>query len=146
MLGRRVLVLLVVLMGLTVLASSVAPRPPQPAPVATPERPERSAPPAVAEPSRPPAGRTEERVSAEPGLPPARIVVDEGDILTLVVSSPVRGSIALDRVDELEGLDRLDAVDPVSPARFELFADRPGTYRIVAVESDREIGTIEIRG
>lgn len=137
MLGRRLLVLLVVLMGLTVLASSVAPRreaaPVQPAPSST-----RAA-------DAPPRRASEERVSAERGRPPARIVVRQGDLLTLVVSSPARGAIALERVEARDGLDFLDAVDPVSPARFELLADRPGSYRILVVETDREIGTIEVR-
>jgi hypothetical protein len=136
-LGRRLLILLVVLMGLTVLASSVAPRPPV-APV-RPESGEARAAPAA------PRRASEERVSAERGRAPARIVVRQGDLLTLVVSSPVRGAIALERVEAPTGLDQLDAVDPVSPARFELLADRPGSYRILVVETDREIGTIEVR-
>jgi hypothetical protein len=137
-LGRRLLVLLVVLMGLTVLASSVAPRPPV-APVRPPPREAR------ATEAPPPRRASEEHVSAERGRPPARIVVDEGALVTLVVSSPMRGAIALERVEGPRGLDRLDAVDPVSPARFELLADRPGTYRILVVETDREIGTVEVR-
>jgi hypothetical protein len=36
--------------------------------------------------------------------------------------------------------------EPDSPARFELFADVPGTYPIDAVESGQQIGTLEIRG
>jgi hypothetical protein len=128
MLARRLLILLAVLMGLTALASGVAPR--QPVPPSGGD----SSPSATA-PSDPPEFK---RVDAESGKF-ARITVDEGRTLVLEVRSTELDSVSL------EGLDRIEVVDPDSPARFELLAEPAGSYPIKLVEAGRELGKLEIR-
>jgi hypothetical protein len=126
MFGRRFLVLVAVLMGLTALAASVAPR--QPA-----ERAEQSPTPA-------PAGSAtfttvSEQLSTTEG--DARVSVRTGDVVELTISGPERDSVML--------LDRMDTIDPESPARFSLLAGKPGEYPIELVDADRRIGTLVIR-
>jgi hypothetical protein len=129
MLARRLLILLAVLMGLTALASGLAPR--QPAPRSGAE----ASPPTTTADSLP---TIEERVDAG-AAEPAVIEVDEGRTLVLEVSATELDSVSL------EGLDRIEAVDPDSPARFELLAEPPGSYPIRLVEAGRDVGTLEIR-
>jgi hypothetical protein len=129
MLARRLLILLAVLMGLTALASGVAPRQQVPrsavqaSPTATGEA---------------PAAPVEASVDAA-AAKPAHVVVDEGRLLVLEVRSDQPDTVSLD------GLDRIEIVDPASPARFELLAEPPGSYAIELVDEGREIGRIEIR-
>jgi hypothetical protein len=129
MLARRLLILLAVLMGLTALASGVAPRQPVPRSGAG------SSPSTTATESLPAIEEIVDAAAAEP----ARIVVDEGRTLVLEVRSAELDSVSL------EGLDRIEAVDPDSPARFELLAEPPGSYPIQLVDAGRELGTLEIR-
>jgi hypothetical protein len=129
MLARRLLILLAVLMGLTALASGLAPRQPvtrtapQPSPtgvVSTPEPP------------------VEATLDAAMGAP-QRIVVREGRTLILQVGSDEPDSVTI------EGLGRIEVVDPDSPARFELLAEPAGSYAIELVDARRTIGMLEIR-
>jgi hypothetical protein len=116
-------------MGLTALASGVAPRQPAPRTGAQPS-------PSAAAPA--PLAPVEAAVDAEAGKA-AHVTVDEGRMLVLEVRSDQLDSVSL------EGLDRIEVVDPSSPARFELLAEPAGTYAIELVEEGREIGRIEIR-
>ena len=134
MLGRRFLLLVAVLMGLTALAASVAPREPL-----IRDRERRTA---TATPTPTPEAtavatlRTQERtISAD--KPPARVVVREGQLVELTV----KGS----EVDSVELLDNIKAIDPDSPALFELLADTPGAYPIELVDANRQIGTLVVR-
>ena len=127
MLGRRFLILVAVLMGMTALAASLAPR----QPVSEQERSESTPTPA-------PAG-TATTVTIEKALTTtdADLTVNEGDLVELTISGPETDSVML--------LGRMDTVHPDSPARFSLLADDPGEYPIELVEADREIGTLTIR-
>jgi hypothetical protein len=136
MLGRRLMVLMAVLLGLTALATALAPRPrvaregaatPQPAPTVV-------ARPAV-EPSQ--ARIVERTLEADPARP-AVVRARVGDTIRLVV----RGQL-LDSV-EVEGLGAIEQVEPDSPARFELFADQRATHGIRLVDADKRIGRLEI--
>ena len=138
MLGRRLLVLMAVLLGLTALATSLAPRPsvsgresatPAPAPSAG------TRPAAGAEPSR----VVERTLVADPGARPGVVLARVGDTIRLMV----RGDI-LDSV-EVEGFDEIEPVEPGSPARFELLAEEPGAHEIRLIDADRQIGRVEIR-
>ena len=127
MLGRRFLILVAVLMGMTALAASVAPR--QPAS----ERERREASPTAA-----PAGSpTLVTVAKELTTSEADVTVNEGDLVELTISGPERDSVML--------LDRMDTIDPKSPARFSLIAGEPGEYPIELVEAGQQIGTLTVR-
>jgi hypothetical protein len=127
MLGRRFLILVAVLMGMTALAASVAPR--QPAS----EREGREASPTPA----PGGTATLATVEKELTTSEADVTVNEGDLVELMISGPERDSVML--------LDRMDTIDPESPARFSLIAGAPGEYPIELVEADRQIGTLTVR-
>ena len=139
MLGRRLLVLFAVLLGLTALVTSLAPRPtanrsgtlqPSPSPTTTP-----SPAPAATE-----STRIEKTISADPGEPRARIKARVGDILALTVDGDV-----LDGV-EIAELGKLEPVEPGSPARFEVLLERRGELRVSLVDAERVIGLVEVAG
>jgi hypothetical protein len=128
-LGRRFLILVAVLMGLTALAASVAPR--QPAP-----REGRGA----STPTPAPAGSptlvtVKKTLTTSEG--DTRVGVREGDLVELTVTGPERDSVTV--------LGRVDAMDPTTPARFSLVAGEPGEHPIELVDADRQVGTLVIR-
>ena len=138
MLGRRLLVLFAVLLGLTALVTSLAPRPtagPRPTEPAatTPPRP----PPRPPHP-RSPSRRIERTISADPGRSRARVRARAGDVLALTV----RGDL-LDSV-EITGLGKLEPIEPGSPARFETLLDTPGEFRVTLTDAQRAVGLIEV--
>jgi hypothetical protein len=133
-LGRRFLLLVVVLMGLTALAASLAPREPlirnrdQRAATPTPT----PTPPPAADKALEPVERT--IFTAEN---PARVAVRQGQLLQLTV----RGS----EVDSVMLLDEIEPIEEESPALFEILADEPGEYPIELLDADRQIGTLVVR-
>jgi hypothetical protein len=129
MLGRRFLILVAVLMGLTALAASVAPR----QPVTREER--RAATPTPAPAGSPTVTAVEKTLTTRDGN--ARVSVRAGDVVELTVTGPERDSVMV--------LGRIDAIDPTTPARFSLLAAEPGEHPIELVEADRRIGTLVIR-
>jgi hypothetical protein len=130
MLGRRFLIMVAVLMGLTALAASLAPRPP----VDRDDRRE-ATPTAVQAAGTPAVTTVQKELSTVDG--DARVTVNEGELVELTVSGPERDSVML--------LNRMDTIDPASPARFSLLASEPGEYPIELVDADREIGTLVVR-
>jgi hypothetical protein len=127
MLGRRFLIIVAVLMGMTALAASVAPR----QPTIRDDRRE-------ATPTPAPAGSpTLATVVKELTTSDADVTVNEGDVVELTISGSERDSVML--------LDRMDTVHPDSPARFSLLAGEPGEYPIELVDAERQIGTLVIR-
>jgi len=140
MLGRRLLVLMAVLLGLTALAAALAPRP-----TVVPERGTPTASPtpepSVSVPAAPAASRIVSRtLDAGSGERSRSTVVRAraGDTIRL----SVRGDV-LDAV-ELEGLDEIEPVEPGSPARFEFLAEAPGEHPIVLLEAGRRVGVLDI--
>ncbi len=129
MLGRRFLILVAVLMGLTALAASVAPRQPV-------RENGREATPTPAAAGKPTLVTLEKTLSTDAGED-ARVTVDEGDLVELTVTGDVSDAVMV--------LDRIDSIDPTTPARFSLLAGEPGEYPIELVEADRRIGTLVIR-
>ena len=134
MLGRRFLLLVAVLMGLTALAATIAPREPlihdgarrtaTPTPTPTVE--------ATAATPVHNVSRTL-LITADPG----RITVKQGTLLELTVKG-----------DELGNLSLMDQVEPIereSPAIFNVLADTPGTYPIAMVDEDRDVGTLVVK-
>jgi hypothetical protein len=130
-LGRRFLILVAVLMGLTAVAASLAPRQPTP-------RDQRAATPTPA-PAPAVDGAVEpisKVITTTEG--PGRVVVDRGTLLELTV----QGS------DELDSVSLLDQVEPITPeaaAIFNVFADQPGSHPIMLVGEQREIATLVVR-
>jgi hypothetical protein len=133
MLGRRFLLLVAVLMGLTALAASVAPR------EQLRERERRAASPTPT--PTPPAAPAEAMRTVERTIstsePPARVAVREGQLLQLTVT----GS----EVDSVMLLDEIEPIDPDSPALFELLAEGTGEHAISLVDSGRRVGTLVVR-
>jgi hypothetical protein len=136
MLGRRILVLMAVLLGFTALATALAPRPSR-----APERGGASVSP-TPEPSAASPGPTSrvvaQTVNADAGARPTRVRARAGDTIRLAV----RGD-TLDTV-ELKGLDEIDPLTPEAPARFEFLAESPGEHPIVLLDADRRVGLLVI--
>jgi len=134
MLGRRFLLLVAVLMGLTALAASLAPREPL-----VRDRDERAgSATATPTPAPVPAKALEPVqktiITAEN---PTRVTVREGQQVELTV----RGS----EVDSVMVLDEIEPIEEESPAVFEILADEPGEYPIVLLDADRQVGTLVVR-
>jgi FtsP/CotA-like multicopper oxidase with cupredoxin domain len=141
MLGRRLLVLMAVLLGLTALAAALAPRPTVVPPRGGLQSSRTPAPSSAATSSG--ASRVVARtLSADQGAGRRGgnvVRAREGDTVRL----SVRGDV-LDAV-ELQGLGQIEPLDPASPARFEFIADEPGDHPIVLLDADRRIGRLDIR-
>jgi hypothetical protein len=131
MLGRRFLLLVAVLMGLTALAASIAPREPlvRNRQAATPT----PTPTTVA--SGNPVHSVEKTIADSGGA--TRVVVREGDLVHLTVESAA--------VDTVSLLDQFKPVEADSPAVFDLLADTPGSHPIELLDADRRIGTLVVR-
>jgi hypothetical protein len=145
MMGRRLLLLVAVLMGLTALAASVAPRDTgTDEPTTPPERP------GVVEPTTTPESESaapgpeeedvvEETLSAAKGASPVRVRARPGQTVILEVQGDVLDEVAL------TGLDRVEAIAPEAPARFEMYIDQPGRYEIRLLEQNRRLGELLVR-
>ena len=136
-LGRRLLVLFAVLLGLTALVTSLAPRP-------TVNRPglAQVTPSATPTPAPTVAPTTSRRVvatmSADPGHKRTAIRARVGDVLALTV----RGDV-LDGV-EIEDAGKVEPIEPGSPARFEFLLDHQGELRVDLVDAERQIGLVDV--
>ncbi len=139
MLGRRLLVLFAVLLGLTALATSLAPRPTSTRTGLAPATPSPTAT-STPTPSAGSSRRIEQTISADPGKPRARVRARVGDILALTVSGDV-----LDGV-EIPEIGKLEPIEPGSPARFEVLLERRGELRVTLVDAERLIGLVEVAG
>jgi hypothetical protein len=129
MVARRLLIVLAVLLAMVALAAGVAPR--------ESASPGAGAGPGTAEPAAQASGTVQKTLDA--AASGQRVVARVGQQVVLTVRSST-----LTTVNIAELGDRTAEAD--SPARFELFADVPGTYPIDAVESGQQIGTLEVRG
>lgn len=135
MLGRRLLVLFAVLLGLTALVTSLAPRPTvRQGGLGTPTATSTPSPTQVRERSR----RIVRTISADAGRPRARVLAREGDVLALTVRGDVLDSV------EIAGLGKLESVEPGSPARFEMLLDHRGEFRVTLLDAQRAVGLIEV--
>ncbi len=139
MLGRRLLVLFAVLLGLTALATSLAPRPTGTRPGIVQRTPSPTATP-TAEPAAGGSRRIAKTISADPGKPRAQLRGRVGDVLELTVSGDV-----LDGVEIAEA-GKLEPIEPGSPARFEVLLERRGDLRVELVDAERLIGVVEVLG
>jgi plastocyanin len=126
MLARRLLIALAVLMLLTALAASLAPR-------ESAVRDDTAATPAA------PATATVEPVqeTLDASAEGQRVEARVGQTVTIVVRSDTLDTVSLAEMGA-------ETTEPDSPARFELLADTPGSYPIELLESGRRIGVLEI--
>ena len=157
MLGRRLLILVAVLMGLTALAASVAPRdgdfrrtvtssqPPQATPTAPP-----------AGPSNPEAeaGPAPEEPTDIPGEPPVSHLDADGDSRTVSARTGerIRLEVATDELATVQIGDDgpIQAADPDAPARFDLLYDEPGREEVRVLGDEpgqppRTVGVLRVR-
>ena len=130
MLGRRFLVLVAVLIGLTVVAASLAPRQPEPRDQRAAEATPTSSADAEDSETTPP-----ERLSTNGK--PRRLVVDRGALFDLIVDGDELDSVSL------EG--EVEIITEETNARFNVYADTPGVYEIRLVEANRRVGTLVVR-
>ena len=137
MLGRRLLVLFAVLLGLTALVTSLAPRPTVTRPGLAEVTPTPTPSPAPARPATT-SRRIVKTMSADAGHPRTTIHARVGDVLALTV----RGDL-LDGV-EIEDAGKLEPIEPGSPARFEMLLDTPGKFRVTLLDARRAVGLIEV--
>jgi hypothetical protein len=139
MLGRRLLLIMAVLLGLTALTTALAPRPrPTGGPTATATPAPQTTPVAPTPPAPARSAVVERTIDASAGARNPRLRVRTGDIVRLVVRGDVLDAVAL------EGLDEIEPVEPGSPARFEFVAEARGDHAIVLLDADRRVGLLEI--
>jgi hypothetical protein len=138
-LGRRLLVLFAVLLGLTALVTSLAPRPTVTRPGLAQVTPTPTPSPAPARPATT-SRRIVKTMSADARHPRTTIHARVGDVLALTV----RGDL-LDGV-EIADAGKLEPIEPGSPARFELLLDRRGELRVDLVDAKRLIGVVDVSG
>jgi hypothetical protein len=138
--GRRLLILVAVLLGVATLASTVAPPAPRTprdgtaAPSGTPEAPRSGveADGRVVEATIDAAGAE----GAGGAFPPVRARV--GDTVVVQVTSDVIDTVAIEElaVDE--------QVEPDVPATLEVVVETAGTYPVRLLDADREIGELQV--
>ena len=135
MLGRRLLLLVAVLLATGAIAAALTPRE-----LRDEERKTTATTPAVVPPSATggtgAAARELTRTVDAEGREPAVVRARVGDLVRLSVRASSPGVV------ELVGTGRFDTVDASTPARFEFFAERPGSYPIHLPEADRDAGRL----
>ena len=138
MLGRRVLLLVAVLLATGAIAAALTPRDLRDSDQTTPTT--RSTPPTLPGATGGTGAGAREvtrSVDAE-GAEPAVVRTQVGDLLNLVVRAPSPDVV------ELDGTGRFASVDASTPARFNFFVEKPGTFPIRLQESGREIGRLVV--
>jgi hypothetical protein len=143
MLGRRLLLLVAVLLATGAIAAALTPRDlrdsgkstattaPPPAATTAPGLPGATG--GTAAGTRE-VSRTIDAEGAEPAVVRARV----GNLLHLVVRAPSPDVV------ELDGTGRFDSVDSSTPARFDFFVETPGTFPIRLQETGQEIGRLVV--
>jgi hypothetical protein len=136
-LGRRLLVLFAVLLGLTALVTSLAPRPTALRPGLAQRTPTATPTPA---PTQTSSRRIVKTISADEGRARTRIRARVGDVLALTVRGDMLDSVEIDQIGKIE------PIEPGSPARFETLLDHRGELRISLVDSERLVGVVDVAG
>jgi hypothetical protein len=140
MLGRRLLLLVAVLLATGAIAAALTPRDlrdPQPTTATTSTSPASTVPAEATGGTQAGAhevSRTVDAERAEPAVVHARV----GDLLHLTVHAPSPDVV------ELVGTGRVATVDASTPARFEFFVPNPGTFPIHLQESGQDIGRLVV--
>jgi hypothetical protein len=139
MLGRRLLLLVAVLLATGAIAAALTPRDLRDPSPTTPTTPTPTAPVLPGATGGTGAGtrevtRTVDAEAAKPAVVRARV----GNLLHLVVRAPSPDVV------ELDGTGRFASVDPSTPARFNFFVENPGTFPIRLQETGQEIGRLVV--
>jgi hypothetical protein len=133
--ARRLVIVMLVLLGLSTLAAALLPSPKRRTaaeqPKAKHERGRKGS--AVRETNRGVLLVARMRIS---NRPPKTVRIERGDELQLGVGARFGDDI------EIPGLGRTAAVTPSAPAEFDLFAARIGTFPVRAVDSGRLAGRL----
>jgi len=136
MAARRLLIVMLALLALSTLAAALVPPQGQRADTSstgTTAESERT-------PKKPaPSGRLSEQAIDASSREPQTIRMRRGDELALTVRSG-----APDQV-EIPAFGRIEDVGRDDPARFDLLAERTGTFEVRLVEAGRVIGRISVR-
>jgi hypothetical protein len=137
MAARRLVIVMLVLLGVSTLLASLAPPPGSRTGSSTTSSTHRTK-----ERSKGDGQLLRREIDAQASRPEV-IQIPAGDQLALEVSS--------DRVAEIEIalLGLLDTAAPLSPARFDFFAEEPGLYSITLTDErarSRVIGEIRVKG
>jgi hypothetical protein len=127
-------VIVLVILGVMVVAASVAP-PPRSVRDDRAKAPQSAASPPLSDPD---AFDVSATLSAAPGARKQTVAAEVGDRVLIRVEGDVLDSVALGDL-EVEGLEA------GQPARFELLADTPGRYPVMLVDAAREVGVLDVR-
>jgi hypothetical protein len=130
--ARRLLIVMLVLLGLSTLAAALVPPQREPGGTATTQTtsPRTS--------KLPPGGELVRATIDAEGRRPARIEVSLGDQLALGVHSRRPGEI------EVTGLGLIEDVAPGAPARFDILARRAGRFEVRWIEPRARLGVIRV--
>jgi len=131
--ARRLVIVMLVLLGVSGLAAALVPPPP----VDEAERERR--PEVVAPPAPAPGGELVNAGIDASEDEPEEIRIGVGDQLALTVRSGVADQV------EIPALGELEFVGPLAPARFDLIAREEASYAVRLVDADRVVGRIEVR-
>jgi hypothetical protein len=130
--ARRLLILMLVLLGVSTIAAALVP--------VDRDAGEEETTNTTTTTRQRPTGELEEKSIDANAKEPKAIRVHVGDQLQLRVKSPKRA----DQV-EIPALDELEDVDPDADAHFDLLLFEPGRYPVRLVEPPRKIGAILVR-
>jgi hypothetical protein len=135
MAARRLLILMLAVLAVSTLAAALVapPRSPEPTTTATDDEDG-----AKAKPRRESTGRLVEAKMNISRARPEAIRARRGDQLALTVRSRTGGQVEVPAFGLIEDVGRDD------PARFDLLADRRGTFEVRLVGSGRVIGRVRV--
>ena len=134
MAARRLVIVMLMLLGISTLAAALAPpRSERTGSSSTTTRTTRSTT------LTPPGGELVRAAIDAQAERPQRIRIDLGDQLSLEVKTTRAIQV------EIAGLGLTDNAAPLSPARFDLLADRKGSFEVRLQESRRKLGVVEVR-
>jgi hypothetical protein len=131
MAARRLLIIMLVLLGMSTLAAALAPVNPDSEDTSTTTRTDRT------ERGERTDGQLVERTIDVRAKRPKTIRVPLGDQVSLRVRSKRFGRV------EIRGLGLFEDVAPLSPARFNVLAEEEGRHEIRLLGQKRELGALE---
>jgi hypothetical protein len=142
MAARRLLIVMLVLLGISTLLAALTPTRDSGSDTTTSTQ---SAPPTVPAAGEPQDGggaRVPARIDADSGevtqLGSAEAPIYAGDELVLTVASEHPDQV------EIPGFGEIQAVSRDAPASFDLFLDKPGDYAVRLVDANRMVGRLTV--
>ena len=134
MAARRLLIVMLVLLGISILGGTLLPTQRARDRTATTETTEE-----ITVRDTLPRGELLTRTIEVPAPVQKAIPIHLGDQLLLLVTSKKHDEV------EIPKLGLVDAVDPFAPARFDILAVEEGSYPIRLVAADRRVGRIVVK-